>query len=622
MLINLIKRLQDTPWLAEVTAFLLGVAYTTQSLIFAHTTYSVLDEGAYVYKGFLFMSGRYVPYQDYGPWTNHMPLSFLIPGVIQTTFTPGLRSARYFMVLLGLIMLIGVWILAKRFGGRWWALFAVAAIALNPVWIQYYSVAVSQGLVACLMVWAFVFTLGEERNLTQLILGSILAALTLLTRENMLPLFPLLMIYIFWQHGFRKGMLSTLAGSLLIVGFHALYWPSIWEIWDGWVPRSINALIAPQSIEGSRGQVVWSSATNMESRITSFLDGIQVNLIPIFGVFSLSCLSLFKKHWRSSSYWRAALLLNSLFMILLIAHAWSSLWKNYCVFCFSGYISFFSPIGLILIVLTYQGLKKDGLKWYGWLVVPLIVLISAAVGAGAALELGSAMLKIPVPRIKQGQLQSGFVPIQAILENAFSLDIAIARLILAILAGTAFGILLTLMASFIYRRLSIKEITRINFGIFTILIFLISAALLAPTPILAANLNANRCQGDVIAAYEQAGAQLAGAIPAGSMVDWHGGLSVIPMLYIPETNLYPPQINDGYSYRRGGDTDALLRTGKWNEELRDRWLQEADYALFEQVIYFSGWKEKLEADGFVEVMHTSPLDPCKESTHLFLVKKK
>ena len=273
-------------------------------------------------------------------------------------------------------------------------------------------------------------------------------------------------------------------------------------------------------------------------------------------------------------------------------------------------------------MLTYQGLKKDGVKWYGWLVVPLVIIFSAAVSAGAVQEVGSVLLNFPVPRIKQGRLQGGFVPIQAILENAFSLDIAVARLILAILAGIVFGTLLTVIASFIYRRLSIKEHSRVNFGLFTILVFILSAALLAPTPILAANLNANRCQGDVIAAYEQAGAQLAGAIPAGSMIDWHGGLSVMPMLYIPEANIYPPQINDGYSYRRGGDTDKLLRTGKWNEELRDRWLQEADYALFEQVIYSSGWKERLAADGFIEIMHSSPLDPCNENTHLFLVQKK
>ena len=34
------------------------------------------------------VSGEYQPYQDYGVWTNHMPPSFLIPGLIQVWFGP------------------------------------------------------------------------------------------------------------------------------------------------------------------------------------------------------------------------------------------------------------------------------------------------------------------------------------------------------------------------------------------------------------------------------------------------------------------------------------------------------------------------------------------------------
>ncbi len=104
---TILKRLEKTPWLAEAAAALLGLVYAGWGLFFAHTSNSLLDEGAYLYKGFLFVTGRYWPYQDYGPWTNHMPLSFLIPGAIQALFEPGLRTGRYFMVVVGLVMLAG-----------------------------------------------------------------------------------------------------------------------------------------------------------------------------------------------------------------------------------------------------------------------------------------------------------------------------------------------------------------------------------------------------------------------------------------------------------------------------------------------------------------------------------
>ena len=86
---------------ANILALSGGIAYSIQSWIYTHTLPSVLDEGNYLYKGYLFVSGEYQPYQDYGVWTNHMPLSFLIPGWVQVWFGPGLRTGRYFAVFLG-----------------------------------------------------------------------------------------------------------------------------------------------------------------------------------------------------------------------------------------------------------------------------------------------------------------------------------------------------------------------------------------------------------------------------------------------------------------------------------------------------------------------------------------
>lgn len=107
---------------ANLLSLIGGFVYLIQSWLYAQMQTSLLDEGAYLYKGYLFAIGKYWPYQDYGPWTNHMPLSFLIPGYAQAVFGPGLRTGRYLAVILGLLTIIGLWVITRRLGGSWWQL--------------------------------------------------------------------------------------------------------------------------------------------------------------------------------------------------------------------------------------------------------------------------------------------------------------------------------------------------------------------------------------------------------------------------------------------------------------------------------------------------------------------
>lgn len=40
-----------------------------------------------------------------------------------------------------------------------------------------------------------------------------------------------------------------------------------------------------------------------------------------------------------------------------------------------------------------------------------------------------------------------------------------------------------------------------------------------------------------------------------------------------------PQLNDGYSYRLGGDLDELVSYGWWIAELAQQWVKDADVIL-------------------------------------------
>ena len=617
---QVMKRLSSLPWLAEGTALLLGAVYLIQSIRYAHTSNTVLDEGAYLYKGLLFVSGRYLPYQDYGPWTNHMPLSFLIPGVAQTLFGAGIRTGRYFTIALGLLMLLGIWIATRRFGGSWWALFAVATLALNPALIQTYSIAVTQGLVACMVVWSMVLTLGENRPVWQTSLGAILAGLTLLTRENLAPLLPLLILYIFWQHGWRAGIWAALSGALTVGLVHAIYWPNILSVWAHWIPGAITPFLDPWRSQGG-GAPVWQPNMPFESRWLSFLQALRLNFIPLVGVAGFGVLIFKGSQWKSKAHLRAATFLSVLFLVLFIAHAWAALWMSYCVFCFGGYLSFFTPIGLILIVLVNHGFEDVGIRWYGWFSAALILVVSSAVGYGAFQQIGPALLEFPLPRLKGGQFQGGSVPAWAILENLLHMKHNIAKRLISTLAGLLFGILFVLAVWAVIRRQRSTAGKDTPFGKLALNLFLVASIFFAQTPVLKVGSQEDFCPGDIISAYEATGAHLARFIPPGSKVYWEGGLSVVPMLYLPGVDLYPPQINDGYSYRIGGDSEDLYRHGLWNDELSASWLQEADFILLEERRYDAEWKSFLESGQFEELERSQALDICKENTGLRIFRR-
>ncbi len=163
-----LRSIASLPWLAEVVSLLGGIVFTLQLWKYARLLPSVLDEGTYLYKGLLYVSGQYTMYQFYGPWSNKMPLSFLIPGSIQYLLEPGLVTGRGFAIALAVLMLLGSWVLGKRLGGRWWAAAVVWIFAINISAIKMFSLGVSQGLIACMLVWTLVLVIGDDRPTWQI----------------------------------------------------------------------------------------------------------------------------------------------------------------------------------------------------------------------------------------------------------------------------------------------------------------------------------------------------------------------------------------------------------------------------------------------------------------------
>ena len=134
--IQLLKNREWPSWTPVVVAALGALLYLIQAVIYAHTSVPGLDEGAYLLKGLLYLRGTYVPFEPYGPLTNKAPFAFLIPGFAQFLFGAGLRTGRYFSIFLGMLTLLGTWITARRWAGKWAAAATVWVFAASSMVIK------------------------------------------------------------------------------------------------------------------------------------------------------------------------------------------------------------------------------------------------------------------------------------------------------------------------------------------------------------------------------------------------------------------------------------------------------------------------------------------------------
>jgi hypothetical protein len=163
----------------------------------------------------------------------------------------------------------------------------------------------------------------------------------------------------------------------------------------------------------------------------------------------------------------------------------------------------------------------------------------------------------------------------------------------------------------IYRRSDNGQARGGKIGLVALNIFLVAGLILSPTGILGKGSDFFDCGGtDVFASYKDAGRELSAVIKPGSKIYWEGR-SLAIFLYMPDVQIYPPQMNHVHSFNYGGDADTLLRFSKWNDELAETWLAEADYILVQnpEMVYLTD--EMLESGKYVKVMSTPKLEKCR-----------
>ena len=349
--------------LAAVIFSLTGfVVYTVKSIYYAMHLPSILDEGLFLLKGIYYTNGAYIPYQEYGFWMNKMPFGYLFSGWLQQVFGPGLGTGRTAAVVFGVGSLIAIWLLIQRLTNRpWLAGIAIWLFALNNSIIQIYSQFFSEVMVAFFMAWMLYFLLGKERKTWQLLCGGFLLGLVLITRQNLVPLFGFVPLYVFIENRkLKPALISFAPAAVLFIFVHILYWPNIIQMWVPWFPSSITPFLDPYRVV-LPGVPVYNPEIPLLTRLHAMWEGIRIHFIPL----TLSIVSLIllterrtkEKSLKKHPHFILFLFLPLTYLFLVAEHFYATIMLDYCVYCFTMYLSFFTVFGILSIITVPDLLK-------------------------------------------------------------------------------------------------------------------------------------------------------------------------------------------------------------------------------------------------------------------------
>jgi hypothetical protein len=507
--------------------------------------------------------------------------------------------------------------------GYWWGSAAVWATAINPGVIRNYSFGVSQGLVACFLMWTLVLSLKRSRSNWQITAGTVLAGILLLTRQNMAPVLLLVIPYIFWEYGKKQGWIAVLAGMITLLAGHLAFWPGILSMWTPWLPATLTPFLDAWRVPAGAVAVMEVQQPNASARIYGFLEGIRFNFAALTGFAASLIFWPDRSAWKDAAQFRATVFLSVLFLGLLGLHIWAGLGfgegNNYNTFTLSSYIAYFNYLGILVFIAIFPILEKRQSVLRLIIVLVLILTFATGIGFGGFSVFGDQLININIPRIKTffitGHILPGQVPLWDYLATTFGIPHNTSRLIVPEAAGLIAGSVILVLGWGVWAWLRRKRIVVYSIGFITIMIFLTIGTILSPTEILGGGFNQWNCAGNVITEYRQVGDYLAGNIPAGSSVYWDGGNAVAVLLYVPKIHIFPQQLDGQWNFYNGGDSNTLARLGKWNDELAKLWRDKADVIITQQVD-FPGWQSYLNDSKFVEIQPLKiPLN-CAPDTFL------
>ena len=614
-----IKEKEFIDKIPTILSLLVIILYIFQAAGYVHHVQPVMDESTYLLKGKWFLDGTFQPFQEYGPLTNKPPLSFMTLGISQLMLEPGLKSGRIIAIFFGVIMLLGLWLTVNRLKGKWWALFSIVLFVISPAWVIYYSRAMTQGISSLLVVWSLFFLLGEKKKKWEPYVGVVLAVMTTMIRQNMLPFLGLVVLYILWTEGIKQGWKPVLAGILVFMLSNAVFWPKIYtNVYASHLPEIINNVIYKFIKMDPLSEVAIQKDFLLIDEIQVLFDGVRFFFVPclatIAAFFAVSPKTLIiNKKYRNLAF------LAFSFAILTAIHFLASVRENIFLYSFPAYIAFYLPLGIILIPELISALSDRQVKNTHIIFAVVVILLMAGIGLSLREQIAPFLLKLRVP--SSTSFFHGKYELWDVLLARFGIPVSTQNYLLPIVVGALIGLVVLAFAGivWVFMKKNEKPIFYNNLLCF-ILVFL--GLILSPSFILSGTGSIGVCENDVLERNKMIGEKLQSTLSTGANIYWEGNIP-IPLLYLTNFSIHPVQLNMHFNYLRGGDPDNVERNGYWNDELAKLWVKEADYLLLSPETAAS---RGIQSDPAYQEMFslqeiTESLNPCSDSTVLMIFKR-
>lgn len=608
--------------LIKILSFVLFAIYVYLSFYYAHHLDITMDEGTYLLKGRLFLEGKYKPFEIDGLLTNKPPFSFWLVGLSQIILV-GLRSGRYFSILLSSGIFIGLWLTSNKYLNIRVALFNSILLIINQAIIIYYSRAMTEVVTAFLIIWAIYFILGSGHEKFELCIGLILSSITALTRQNLLPFFIISIFYVLWENGIKKSALPILLCLLLFIGINVFYWPSIYVyIWRPFIPQNIKMLIDNLyniDFDSDMGIAFLNRQYGIIQELQVLFQTLRYYLIPIFTSVLLILLVDWKKLLGGKECKRIIFLLAN-FLLLVIIHVIAPIVNNVYLYSMPAYPTFFLPMGYLILPLCYKYLREKNNNLILIILIFLIIIVFSGYGLSLYRTISEPLMKINFPRIKGLTFQGGNIELWKLLSNKFNLDYFQLEYIITAGGGFFFGVTFIIITLVVWRLFLIKRVHATNALFLQLILFYL---IFSPTKYIAGNSSINLCSnGDVIKNHEIVAKELQDVIPNDSLVYFETNESSIPLIYLTNIQFYPNLLNQKFYFRIGGDDDYLEKYGYWNENLAIKWISNADYIVLgeDEANY---WEPKFNEEFIVKfdkLFITDNLIPCRDRTYLHVYK--
>ncbi len=204
---------------------LLTVWISVESIFLMVYRETWFDELVYLFKGYAVVTGVVMPFRDV--LLEYPPLAFFVHGLVQAFSGPSIMAGRITSGVFFAVLLALTFVIAKRLGGRWAGIGAVALVMSHVLLVANYISAVPYALAMVCLLGAFAIEFSSYGRNTKVFWAALFLAWMMLTRINMLPAVMIYGAYLFWIRALSRHhvIFWSVFFSALIFGYMPVILP-------------------------------------------------------------------------------------------------------------------------------------------------------------------------------------------------------------------------------------------------------------------------------------------------------------------------------------------------------------------------------------------------------------